>query len=158
MPTTGTQQQDVSSDGAVMRDFYCPHDPVNLECDPAEDMCRQEFASECDINVLLRHYQTVGGVPPAAVGQEYFDTTMVPTDLAEAIREYERAEAAFMRLPPDLRRELGDDPVRFVEFAGDPANLDVMRKHGLAPPAAPVPQPSAETAPAGSAVAPKAQA
>jgi hypothetical protein len=46
------------------------------------------------------------------------------------------AQSQFMLLPAKVRREFENDPVQFVEFASDPANLDQMRLWGLAPPAA----------------------
>lgn len=113
---------------------------------PDDGMTRQEFADECNINILLANYEQNGILPPLRPGeQQYFDTTGIP-DLAQAYDAIHAAEEAFMRLPASVRKELDNDPRRFVDYAEDPANLETMRKWGLAPPAEPVQAP-AEPAP-----------
>lgn len=97
-------------------------------------LTRQEFKDECDINNLLRKY-TEQGIPPALrVGTpQYFDATDVP-DFQTAMQVVIDAQEAFMKLPAAVRKELDNDPARFVEYAQDPENLPNMRKWGLAPP------------------------
>lgn len=111
-------------------------------------MTRQEFAEECDINVLMQRYQNhdIGAIMRAAGEPVYYDLTTVPDDLMGYMKLMGDAENAFMTLPAQVRREFDNDPVKFVDYAGDPGNLDQMRTWGLAPPApvepAPVPPPS----------------
>lgn len=130
-------RQGCNGDGVVIRDVYVIHDPVDLTC--ADDgMTRQEFKDECDINVLLAHYERTGqffhlngGTP------QYLDVSEVP-DFAGALAIVEKAREAFMQLPAKARAEFDNDPGKFVAYAEDPANLPRMREWGLAPPAAPV--------------------
>lgn len=144
-------KQGCNSDGEVMSSMYVEHDPVDFVC--ADDgMTRQEFADECDINNILATYEKTGVLSHVARGEpQYLDVSNVP-DLAGAMAYMFDAEAAFMSLPAIVRREFDNDPLRFVEFAVDPANVERMREWGLAAPAKPVepaPGAPAEVAPGG---------
>lgn len=102
-------------------------------------LTRQEFADECDINVIMATYERSGALPPinSAVAQ-YVDLTAIPADYQTALDLLKEAETAFMSLPATVRREFENDPRQFVEFASDPENLPQMRTWGLAPPLPPV--------------------
>lgn len=95
---------------------------------------RQEFSEECDINNIMARYEASGvwpfkeDVPPV-----YLDFVAMP-DLQDAMQHMFSAQEAFARLPALARKEFDNDPVRFVEFASDPANLERMRTWGLAEP------------------------
>lgn len=169
----------VSKDGEVLdnpghsvRDFYVERTPVYApgfgpdeplsekagELGSNVSMARQEFADECDINVLMSKYDKVGMWPLPLSGAEpmYLDVSNVP-DLLGASRVIADAQAAFMSLPASVRREFDNDAIRFVEFAQDPANLEKMREWKLAPPA-PVEAPRGAVAPAPGVNAPVAPA
>lgn len=125
-------QQGVNSNGEPLRDFEVKHDPREFGIDCSRDgMCRQEFAPECDINVLLAKYDVVS---PLAAGREgmFVDWSNLP-DLQEHHAIMQAASEAFMRLPAVTRREFDNDPVKFVAFAEDSKNLEQMRSWGLAP-------------------------
>lgn len=144
-------KQGVNSNGEVLRDFYVEHDPVDLYCDPDEGMTRQEFKDECDINVMLKGYEKRWNdflrIPPAWESMQFADVSQVP-DLAAALDMLHQAETAFMSLPATVRREFENDPVSFVTFAQDPANIDRLREWGLAKPKTePVAAPVAAGAP-----------
>lgn len=104
-------------------------------------MARQEFADECDINVLMARYEAGGAV--THVNQAvpvYMDVTAVP-DLRGAMDAMRVATAAFLSLPAKVRRQFDNDPQAFVDFAQDGVNLEQMRSWGLAPAVEPVPPP-----------------
>lgn len=127
-------QQGVNSDGEILRDFYVQHSPVDLYCPPEEGMTRQEFADECNINVLMAQYERTGVISHVNQRQPMFvDVSDVP-DLARAIAIVEEGEKSFMTLPASVRREFDNDPVKFLEFCQDPASLSKLREWGLAPP------------------------
>lgn len=120
--------------GEVIASAYVEHKP-RKEVNNAPSMTRQEFAAECDINVLMAHYEKNAVLPPQSQKvPQYFDASEVP-DFRDALDMARQAEEAFMRVPAQLRKELDNDVYRFVEFAQDPENLEVMRKYGLAEPA-----------------------
>lgn len=133
-------RQGFNANGEVYSAHVKPDEDFAFYCDD-DGLTRQEFADECDINVLLAQYERTGVLNHySSRTPQYLDVSDVP-DLAHALEAVERAETAFMTLPASARREFDNDPVKFVEFAQDPANLPRMREWGLAPPA---PQPSAE--------------
>lgn len=132
-------KQGCNSEGELIRDFYVEHDAVDLAC-PDDGMTRQEFKDECDINVLMASYERNGTISHLAQGTpQYLDVSDVP-DLPRAIAIMDAAEAAFMTLPASVRREFDNSAVNFVEYAGDPSNLEQMRQWGLAPPAPAAPE------------------
>lgn len=136
-----TRISGLNDSGVVMRGNYVevPHEvylETDIDCQLADDgMTRQEFADECDINVLMQRYEKSGVIshinraPP-----EYLDLSDLP-DLQEALAAVDAAQTAFMTLPASVRREFDNDPVQFAEFASNPKNLERMREWGLAPPA-----------------------
>lgn len=147
-------------------DFYKSNgvDAKTYNYEPS--MARQEFAEECDINQLMKRYETYAGTGPGNLPLSnndpskmfYADFTALPMNLIDYHQYMAEAEHAFMTLPAVVRREFENSPYLFVEFASDPANLEQMRTWGLAPaaPKEPPPQkveivnPPAESAPAGS--------
>lgn len=139
------KKQAVNSHGEILSSYYAQHDQIEMF--QADDgMARQEFADECDINVLMATYEKTGVLNHYNTKQpQYLDVTEVP-DLSQALRYMDDAQAAFMSLPATVRREFDNDPIKFVDFASDPGNLDQMRKWGLAPPA-PVTEPISEAPP-----------
>lgn len=129
-------KQGLNTEGEILRDLYVEHDSVDLDCEAIDDgMTRQEFRDECDINVLMATYERNGNISHLNKGTpQYLDVTDVP-DLPKAIAMMNAAEEAFMTLPASVRREFDQDPVKFVEYAQDPENVEQMRKWGLAAPA-----------------------
>lgn len=75
---------------------------TGLACPISEDMARQEFADEADINVQLRKYGVVPPQRPLNYGAVDFDLDL---QLAyEAVRE---ADAAIAMLPVYVLEQLG---------------------------------------------------
>lgn len=145
----------VSEFADALHDFYKPlADPASRFTDVSDwgpSLTRQEFAEDADINVLMARFPNSGILPPL-VAPEYVDFTQVPGDLMSQLEVFDRAAAAFMTLPAQVRKEFENNPHAFVSFAVDPVNLEQMRTWGLAPPAevpdAPREPPLAPAAPA----------
>lgn len=118
---------------ARLHSAYIPHAPVDL-INTEPSMAKQEFKDECDINVLMARYEK-DGLPPGltTATPSYIDCTEIPS-LREAMDIFINAEAAFMSLSANVRKEFDNDPLKFVEYASDKANLPKMREWGLAPP------------------------
>lgn len=121
--------------------------------DTSPSLTRQEFAADADINEIMRRYQKTGVLPVNGRDPVYVDWTAVPSNLQDAMSAMYEAEAAFMTLPAEVRREFDNDPIAFVAFASNRENLVQMQDWGLAP--KPASAPSAPGAPA-SAGAPSA--
>lgn len=137
------REQGCNSEGEVISAVYVKHDHVTaMHAD--DGVTRQEFADECDINILLAQYEKTGTINHYnSRSPEYLDVSDVP-DLATSLDYLRAAEAAFMSLPAIVRKEFDNDAVKFVEYASDPANIDRMREWKLAPP-----KPAEQPAPSG---------
>lgn len=133
--------QGVNSNGEPIRSMYVVHKPVNLDCSK-DGRTRQEFADDCDINVLLARYEKSGVFTHFNANEaDYLDVSNVP-DLQQSLTYLKDAQRAFMSLPAAARREFDNDPVKFVEYAQNPENIDRMREWGLAAPAPVEPAPT----------------
>lgn len=120
---------------------FRPHKRVSLDTGDVS-RTRQEFAEECDINSIMSRYNKTGVINHfSSRAPRYVDFSEVPSDLQTAMQMFIEAENAFMRLPAAVRKEFDNDPVKFVEFAERPENLDQVRAWGLAKPAEPEPVP-----------------
>lgn len=131
----------MSRQGGKLSSAFVQHEPVDVFFDEPS-RTRQEFADECDINILMRRYEATGVV--SHVNDRvpvYLDLSMGVPDLREALDLVKAAETAFASLPAVVRKEFDNDPLKFVEFAEKPENLDRMREFGLAPPAPVEPAP-----------------
>lgn len=127
------RRQGHNANGELLSAAYVEHAPVMFS-DDTPSMTRQEFAAECDINVLMASYEKNAVLPPTnGKDPQYFDASNVP-DFREALDIAREAQEAFMRVPAATRKELDNDVHQFVEYAADPANLEQMRKWGLAEP------------------------
>lgn len=123
-------------------------------------MTKQSFKEECDINNIVRKFETTGildHVNQAAARGVYED---LPSglDLQAGLNMIAQAEEAFMALPAAARAEFDNDPVKFVEAFNNPSEAQQERfiALGLAtdtrppkPPATPPapPEPPKETPP-----------
>lgn len=149
-------EQGVNTNADNLRSAFVLRERVTLDASH-DGRTRQEFADECDINVLLASYEKTGVLNHYnATRPDYLDVSEVP-DLQSALEIVEKARTAFMTLPAKVRAEFENDPVKWMDYAQDPANLEQMRLWGLAKPqeepAPPVevkvvnPEPAPEPAP-----------
>lgn len=133
--------QGCNANGEPMSSAYVRHShPGSFNDEPSKT--KQEFAEECDINALMARYEKTGVISHMSRSEpRYLDVSEVP-DLALAMQMMSNAEAAFMDIPASVRfSEFGNDPLRFVEFAQDPANADRLVELGFAERPAPAPGP-----------------
>lgn len=118
--------------GAKLSSAYVVHDPVDLSFDEPS-RTRQEFADECDINVLMRKFEATGVVSHFNTGEpRYLDLGDGVPDLREAIDLVRASTEVFMALPAGVRAKFDNDPVSFVDFASDAANNKQLVEWGLA--------------------------
>lgn len=135
--TEETEDKSSAIVGSAKYDFYKNNGAEVVYFDETPSLTRQEFKDECDINLIMERYNNhviggPGGLPP--IGEPMFvDWADMPSDLLSYMERMKEAETAFMSLPANVRREFDNSAVSFVDFAGDPSNLDRMREWGLAP-------------------------
>lgn len=115
------------------RTAYSPQLVVGLEFDPDEDMTRQSFKDECNINNIVARFIQTGAVDHVReYGAQYGEVSSM--DLHEAMNTALKAQDMFDALPAKLREHFGQDPGVFLDFVADPANLDEMKQLGLVRP------------------------
>lgn len=79
-------------------------------------LTQQQFRDECDINRIVKN--ATRGIAPRFQARgvpQYGDFSQVP-DLMGAYELVQRAEAAFMNLPAELRLELDNDPANINQL------------------------------------------
>lgn len=101
-----------------------------LDCqDPTR--AQQQFKDECDINTIVERFGITGKMPEALVTPMTGDFTEV-VDYQTALDLLRQADEAFMTVPADVRARFENNAGAFVDFVSDPANLEEVRKMGLA--------------------------
>ncbi|QCQ85080.1 internal scaffolding protein [Blackfly microvirus SF02] len=120
-------------------------DASGLDCSvDGPGKTKQSFAEEADINTLIRRFGVNGQLPAGVRMPTYGDFTGVG-DFQSALNAVSDAQAAFMRMPADVRSRFGNDPGAFVDFCSDEANRDEAVKLGLVPPPPKLEVPEART-------------
>lgn len=106
---------------------------VSISIDPLENMTKQSFKKECDINEIMKKFQTTGVIDHYAKrAPEFID---VPTiEYQDALQIVIDAEDNFAALPSSIRAKFHNDPAEYLQYVENPENLDEMRTLGLANP------------------------
>lgn len=81
-----------------------------------DSLVQQQFADEVDVNTIVRRFGVTGAMPFGLAGGVYGDFSGV-TDYESAREMVDRADRAFMALPPDVRERVGHDPGAMVKLA-----------------------------------------
>lgn len=91
---------------------------------------KQSFKDECDINRIMKKYLNTGTIPQGLAVGRYGDFSE-GVDYLDAQVTIKNAEAQFLAVPAQLRKEFDNDPARFLDWVHDPKNLDRMQQLGL---------------------------
>ena len=121
----------------IVRHAFSGHDPREYAISSDKpSLTRQEFAQECDINVILARYQASGEIDFLNKhAPKYMDTTAV--DFQTAMETVANAQSAFNDLPSHVRDRFKNDPAQLLDFVHNEANRDEAIKLGLIAPPAP---------------------
>lgn len=141
----------------LYRSCSSPRLPVILET-PGPGRTLQSFKDECDINRIMKRYQTTGVIDHVNRHPPQFGDIGV-YDFQESLNIVIEAENRFAALPSDVRDRFGNDPGRLLDFVSKAENLQEAAKLGLIDlPPAPVGGPPAppEKPATGSTAAPGA--
>lgn len=93
---------------------------------------KQAFKDECDINTILKRYQTQGILPDMIKKNPMYGDFSQGTDYQEALNLINVANQQFNALPSRVRAQFENNPQKFLEFATNPQNIDQMVELGLA--------------------------
>lgn len=100
--------------------------------DDQPDMCKQSFMQECDINHIMKRFETTGQLPDMIKTQpSYGDFTNVPK-FEDAMQTIIHAQDQFAALSSKIRGQFDNDPKQFLAFVNDPKNSDELVRMGLA--------------------------
>lgn len=103
-----------------------------------KSLTQQEFAEECDINVIVKRAGLTGELPEGVMVPFNADFEGGVVDFKSAMNLLVSANNAFMEMPAEVRSRFMNDPARFIDFVSDESNRDEARKLGLLVPPAPV--------------------
>lgn len=92
---------------------------------------KQEFKDECDVNNIVKRYVKDGFLAHVARGVPRFVDVSEVGDFRQAVDQVRAATAFFEGLPAKVRDRFGNDPVKFIDEAGN-LTRDEMRELGLA--------------------------
>lgn len=96
-----------------------------------DTLTKQSFKDECDINNILKKYETTGSLPSLILeNPQYGDYSDVPT-YQDALDTVMKAEEQFSALSSKLRDRFDNDPAKFLEFADNPENKEELFELGL---------------------------
>lgn len=111
---------------------------TGVKCED-ESLAVQSEKDDADINTIVKRFGLTGGMPANPRVPSYGDFVGVD-DFRSAMETVRNAQEAFMELPAEVRARFGNDPQTYMEFCtelapeGGLANLEEMRKLGLAIP------------------------
>ncbi|QXP08409.1 MAG: internal scaffolding protein [Arizlama microvirus] len=95
-------------------------------------LTQQQFASECDINNIMKSYVETGTInhknPRPGIFGDFSDVR----DFKESLELVQYANEQFMALPANVRSRFSNNPAELVEFCNNPNNLQEAISLGLA--------------------------
>lgn len=92
---------------------------------------KQEFKEECDVNNIVRRHTRDGFLSHVAKGVPRFLDVSEVGDFRTAVDQVRAATEFFEGLPAKLRARFGNDPVKFIDDAGQ-LTREELREFGLA--------------------------
>lgn len=119
-----------------IRNAYSSPIAQSIKFSSVSPFTRQEFKDECDINVLMRRYQSTGELPMLNRGTAKFLDVSASMQFQESMNYVSDAQSMFNELPATVRDRFYNDPVQFLDFCSNPANRTDLAKMGLLTPEA----------------------
>lgn len=119
----------------VFRFAYGPRYRVYTDIS-GESMTKQSFKDECDINIIMRRYESSGVIPWMQEREPRFIDAS-GYDFQEAMFLVAAAKSAFAELPARMRERFDNDPSKLMAFIQDDKNREEAISLGLVDPKAP---------------------
>jgi len=117
----------------LIKSTYSPKLKVSLTFSEDSPYTKQEFAEECDINILLNRYQSTGQIPNLNEREpQYLDATGY--DFQTQMEFVAGARSLFQELPSAIRNRFQNDPAQFLDFTSKESNREEMAQMGLLKP------------------------
>lgn len=100
----------------------------------------QSDAKSADINYIVKQFGLTLELPYGRSVPVYADYSDAPTDFHAAKNFILDSDAAFLRLPANVRSRFDNDPGQFLDFMGDVANhAEAVALGVIVPPTSPLP-------------------
>jgi len=111
-----------------------PNGTKRVATAPSEEpsLTQQQFAKDCDVNLIIAKYKKTGSVTHIRNGSQgvYADLADMPS-YQEALQHIINAQQAFGDLPAQTRARFANDPQQLIDFLKDPQNVEESIKLGL---------------------------
>lgn len=113
---------------------------AGVDCSVVPSLTKQEFAEECDINVIMERVGKTG-VMPSGRHMYQFGEAISHYSYQESLNAVIDADAQFAALPAHIRDRFGNEPENLFRFLDDKKNFDEAVELGLVerPPPKPAP-------------------
>lgn len=115
-------------------------DVATLNDEPS--MTQQQFAAECDINNIMKKYDSTGLITHLAKRPAMYGDFSQIQDYQAMLDTIRYADEAFMTLPASTRQRFENDPQKLLTFLHDPKNYDEGVSLGFLKPRDPVTAPA----------------
>lgn len=119
-----------------IRHAYSFISPVALSFANESQYTRQEFKDECDINVIMRRYQSTGELPILNQGTAQFLDVSASLQFQDSMNFVADAQSMFNELPSAIRDRFYNDPAQFLDFCSNGDNRKELAQMGLLTPEA----------------------
>lgn len=96
-------------------------------------LTHQCFKDDCDVNNIMARWVKDGLVAHVNQYQGRYEDVSSAEDYHTSLTRVIAAQDAFDSLPATIRARFENDPGKFLDFVGDPSNVDEMDKLGLLP-------------------------
>ena len=115
----------------LIRGSYHRH-RVTVPIETEGSLTQQSGKDECDINRIMKKYEREGLFDHVNKHQGSYGNFIGFQDYQTSQNQILEAQAAFETIPSAVRKKFDNSPVKFLEFAQNPDNLDEMIELGLA--------------------------
>lgn len=115
----------------IRKQYNDDYDSTKYYTDITDDtQTQQHLKNEVDVNTILAKWLKTGVIEHVKERQAlYADVSSI--DFRGALDSVRRAEEAFLALPSQLRRNLGNDPQNFIDWMQSDDDLDLKKEYGL---------------------------
>ena len=122
-----------------------PRNRVSLDFSKTKSKTRQSEAKECDINNIIRKWETSGLVGHVnTLTPQFLDSVGLP-DYQTSLDMVIEAQSRFSQLPARVRDRFNNNPAKLLAFLGDPSNTAEAIALGLSVPKPSEPVSTSET-------------
>lgn len=97
-----------------------------------DSLTKQSFKDDCDINNILKRFEKTGIIEHENRFKGDYGEFIDVLDYQTSLNQIIEANEMFSTLPSNVRARFANDPVEFLEYVGNPNNLEEMISMGLA--------------------------